>query len=147
VLVDPATAVAGRVLSFTATGLLPGEQVLATLDDGLVSVGPLPVTDQGTVAGLLELPGSLTGGNHELRVTGTTTGGLPLLTVAVRSDAGALTVPAAASSELRARPWTAAQAFALTAAAVLLVVVTATLTARRTRRRTTARLQAAVVRS
>lgn len=132
-LIDRSTAVAGRVLSFTGTGLVPGEQVLATLDDGLVSVGPLPVTDQGTVAGLLELPGSLAGGNHELRLTGTTTGGVPVLTFGVESTAGALAVASTeVSSDLPAIP---ALAAFLAAAAVLLVVVTSAVTARRTRRR------------
>jgi hypothetical protein len=127
VLIDPTTAAAGRVLSFTAVGLIAGEQVLATLDDGVASVGPLPVTDHGTVAGLLELPDTLAGGNHELRLTGTTTGGLPVLTFAIESDAGALSVtPASASTELPSGP--ALVAF-VGAAALFLVVVTVAVTA------------------
>ncbi|MFI5426251.1 hypothetical protein [Aeromicrobium sp. UC242_57] len=38
--VDRGTAVVGRVLSFTGKGFLPGEQVIATLDDGRAAVGP-----------------------------------------------------------------------------------------------------------
>ncbi|PZA19031.1 hypothetical protein DMO24_22900, partial [Modestobacter versicolor] len=133
VLIDPATAVAGRVLSFTGSGLVAGEQVLATLDDGVASVGPLLVSAQGTVAGLLELPAELPGGNHELRVTGTTTGGVPVLTFAVESDAGALSVPVAPTAS--SRPSTAALFFVAAAALVLVVVLTAAVTRRRTRAR------------
>jgi hypothetical protein len=135
--IDPTTAVAGRVLSFTGTGLVAGEQVLATLDDGLASVGPLLVSAQGTVAGLLELPSSLPGGNHELRLLGTTTGGLPTLTFAVESDAGALTVQEAAAAQ-PTRPSSAALAFFFLAALVFFVVLTAAVTRARTRRRAAA---------
>jgi hypothetical protein len=132
VLVDRSTAVAGKVLSFTGSGLVPGEQVLATLDDGLVSVGPLPVTGQGTVAGLLELPESLANGNHELRLTGTTTGGVPVLTFAVQSDAGAVEI----AEQADATPvWSPGRIFFLAGAVALLMVVTAVVTARLTRRR------------
>ncbi|MQA34460.1 hypothetical protein [Modestobacter roseus] len=136
VTIDPATAVAGRVLSFTATGLVAGEQVLATLDDGLASVGPLPVSAQGTVAGLLELPETVPGGNHELRLTGTTTGGLPTVTFSVQSDAGALSVAEVADST-PTQPAPAALAFFFLAALVFFVVLTAAVTRRRARRAVT----------
>lgn len=68
--VDSATAVVGRAMSFSARGFEPGEQVSATLDDGVVAVGPLLAGAQGEVAGILELPVDLRVGTHVLRVTG-----------------------------------------------------------------------------
>ncbi|MEV0893966.1 hypothetical protein [Promicromonospora sp. NPDC050262] len=72
--VDQATAVVGRVLSFGAQGLEPGEQVSVTLDDGLVAVGPLVAGNHGEVAGLLELPSDLRTGTHVLRLSGASSG-------------------------------------------------------------------------
>lgn len=72
--VDQATAVVGRVLSFGAQGLEPGEQVSVTLDDGLVAVGPLVAGNHGEVAGLLELPSDLRTGTHVLRLTAASSG-------------------------------------------------------------------------
>ncbi|MFE7504103.1 hypothetical protein [Promicromonospora sp. NPDC057488] len=72
--VDQATAVVGRVLSFGAQGLEPGEQVSVTLDDGLVAVGPLVAGNHGEVAGLLELPSGLRTGTHVLRLTAASSG-------------------------------------------------------------------------
>lgn len=70
VTVDRATAFVGRVLSFTATGFAPGEQVVATFDDGLAGVGPLPAGPNGEVAGVLQLPADTRAGTHVLRLTG-----------------------------------------------------------------------------
>lgn len=72
--VDQATAVVGRVLSFGAQGLEPGEQVSVTLDDGLLAVGPLVAGNHGEVAGLLELPSDLRTGTHVLRLSGASSG-------------------------------------------------------------------------
>ncbi|WP_423463637.1 hypothetical protein ACO229_02565 [Promicromonospora sp. MS192] len=72
--VDQATAVVGRVMSFGAQGLEPGEQVTVTLDDGLVAVGPLVAGNHGEVAGLIELPADLRTGTHVLRLTGASSG-------------------------------------------------------------------------
>lgn len=69
--VDRTTAVAGRVLTFTATGLTPGDQIVASLDDGLAAVGPLSVGPNGQVAGTLGLPATIGAGTHELRLSGT----------------------------------------------------------------------------
>ncbi len=68
--VDAATAVAGRVMSFTARGFQPGEQVTAALDDGLAAVGPLVAGTQGEVAAVMQLPSDLRVGTHVLRVAG-----------------------------------------------------------------------------
>lgn len=73
-VVDRETAVAGRVLSFSATGLEPGEQVTATLDDGLVAVGPLTAGPDGQLAGALQLPPDLGAGTHQLRLAGGSSG-------------------------------------------------------------------------
>lgn len=66
--VDRATAVAGRVLSFSATGLAPGEQVVVTLDDGVAAVGPLSAGSAGQLAGVLRLPPDVGVGTHQLRL-------------------------------------------------------------------------------
>ena len=71
---DQATAVVGRVMSFGAQGLEPGEQVSVTLDDGVVAVGPLVAGNHGEVAGLVELPSDLRTGTHVLRLTGASSG-------------------------------------------------------------------------
>ncbi|MDR6120358.1 hypothetical protein QE370_003542 [Aeromicrobium sp. SORGH_AS981] len=70
--VDRETAVAGHVLSFSATGLRPGEQVTATLDDGVAAVGPLTAGADGQLAGALALPADVGVGTHELRLSGGT---------------------------------------------------------------------------
>ena len=63
---------AGHVLSFSATGLRPGEQVTATLDDGVAAVGPLTAGADGQLAGALALPADVGVGTHELRLSGGT---------------------------------------------------------------------------
>ncbi|MFD6134408.1 hypothetical protein [Isoptericola sp. NPDC060257] len=84
--VDRATAVAGRVLSFAGQGFEPGEQVVATLDDGVLAVGPLGAGTHGEVAGLLELPSDLRLGTHVLRLTGASSGREPEVEVTVTRD-------------------------------------------------------------
>lgn len=113
--VDRATAVAGRVMSFAATGLTPGQQVTATLDDGVAAVGPLTVGEAGTLAGVLALPADLSGGTHTLRLTGAAR--LPSLSLAVQpADVAPATEPVAEQDEAAA-PWLPV-AFATLAAAV-----------------------------
>lgn len=68
--VDRASARPGRVLAFSATGLIPGSQVSATFDDGRVGAGPLTVGSQGQVAGMLRLPADLRTGTYRLRLVG-----------------------------------------------------------------------------
>ena len=72
--VDPDTAVLGHVLSFSATGFSPGEQVTASLDGGLAAVGPLTAGPSGEIAGVLQLPPGLEAGTHSLKVAGAASG-------------------------------------------------------------------------
>lgn len=68
--VDRASAVAGNVLAFTATGLPPGVQVTAVFDDGAAGAGPFLVGADGRLAGVLTLPATTGPGTHELRLFG-----------------------------------------------------------------------------
>jgi hypothetical protein len=68
--VDRSTAKAGRVLSFDAIGLTPGDQVVASFDDGVAAVGPLNVGPNGQVAGVVQLPTTTGAGTHTLRLVG-----------------------------------------------------------------------------
>lgn len=83
--VDRASARPGRVLAFSATGLIPGSQVSATFDDGRVGAGPLTVGSQGQVAGLLRLPADLKTGTYQLRLVGS--GDLPAVRFGVMASA------------------------------------------------------------
>lgn len=71
-----ATVDAGTSIAFTGQGFTPGEQVVATLDNGLVSVGPLAAGAQGEVAGVLPVPRDVRGGTHLVRLTGAASGGV-----------------------------------------------------------------------
>ena len=68
--VDRTAALPGRIMAFTAVGLVPGELVVATLDDGLAAAGPIAVGTNGQVAGALELPLDLEPGTHTLKLSG-----------------------------------------------------------------------------
>ena len=68
--VDRTTAVVGRVMTFTARGFTPGEQVIGALGAGLAGVGPLVAGAQGEVAGALQLPSDLRAGTHVFTMTG-----------------------------------------------------------------------------
>jgi hypothetical protein len=94
ITVDRATAVAGRALTFTATGFRPGEQVVASLDDGIAAVGPLSAGASGEVAGVLQLPLATTSGTHVLKVTGAASGSVPTESFAVTAPAGTHAVAA-----------------------------------------------------
>ncbi|MCL2803352.1 MAG: hypothetical protein FWD29_05300 [Micrococcales bacterium] len=95
--VDPTTAVAGHALGFTARGFLPGEQVIAVFDDGLVTVGPLTAGRYGEVAGTVPLDPDLRVGSHVLRLEGASSGAKPEAEVTVRRD------PALVSAEEAAK--------------------------------------------
>jgi hypothetical protein len=99
VSVDHATAVVGHVLSFTATGLSPGEQATASLDDGLAAVGPLTAGPSGEIAGVLQLPAGTQPGTHVLEVTGAASGAHPSVNFPIAagtSDPAATAAPVAA---------------------------------------------------
>lgn len=68
--VDHTSAYVGRAMSFTATGLTPGEQFTVVLDDGLAAVGPFMVGSDGTASGVVSIPASAGAGTHELRLFG-----------------------------------------------------------------------------
>lgn len=91
------TVDAGTSIAFTGQGFAPGEQVVATLDNGLVSVGPLAAGAQGEVAGVLPVPRDVRGGTHLVTLTGAASGGVAESEVTiVVADVRA---PAAAGSE------------------------------------------------
>ncbi|GAA4696233.1 hypothetical protein [Nocardioides nanhaiensis] len=69
-VVDRASASAGNALAFAATGLPPGTQVSAVLDDGAAAAGPFVVGADGGLAGVLTLPPDLGPGTSELRLFG-----------------------------------------------------------------------------
>lgn len=118
--VDRASAVPGRVLTFSATGLRPGDQVVATLDDGAAAVGPLTVGPNGQVAGALTLPRDLGPGTHVLKLSGTP--GAPSISFAVQplADDGP--------------PWVAIGAAAGAALLLLAAIVFATVVLTRRRK-------------
>ena len=68
--IDRASAGAGKVLAFTASGLPPGRQVTAVFDDGAAGVGPLTVGADGRLAALITLPLETGPGTHQLRLVG-----------------------------------------------------------------------------
>ncbi|GAB2885735.1 hypothetical protein [Nocardioides pacificus] len=68
--IDRDSARAGHVLAFSASNLVPGEQVSVVLDDGLAASGPFVVGDTGQLAGVVSLPADLGAGTHELRLFG-----------------------------------------------------------------------------
>lgn len=105
--VDRASARPGRVLAFSAEGLVPGSQVSATFDSGRAAVGPLVVGAAGQVAGVLRLPSDLSTGTYELRIIGGPE--------AVAVSFGVVAPPAARTEIDRA-----AAGFAVAAAGVLL---------------------------
>lgn len=68
--VDRASATAGHVLPFAATGLPPRAQVSAVLDDGVAAAGPFLVGDDGRLSGVITIPADTDPGTHELRLFG-----------------------------------------------------------------------------
>ncbi|MFS3128244.1 hypothetical protein ACLM5J_07540 [Nocardioides sp. Bht2] len=68
--VDRTSAVAGRVLPFTVTGLVSGQQITVVFADGRAAAGPFLVGETGQLAGVITLPAELPAGTYELRVFG-----------------------------------------------------------------------------
>lgn len=118
--VDRGAAKPGRVLAFSATGLVAGSQVSATFADGRAGVGPLTVGANGQLAGLLRLPADLTNGTYELRLVGD--GDLPSVRFAVVASSRETTED---------RDWVPVVFTAGGAAALLAAIAFAVLTRRR----------------
>lgn len=129
VTVDRDTAVLGHVLSFTATGFQPGEQVIASLDDGLAAIGPLSAGPGGEVAGVLQLPRGLEPGTHSLEVTGAASGLHPSANFPISAGT---TTPSAPVAGRQDRPWAA---YAYLGGALLVLAGVLALALRRRRRR------------
>lgn len=128
--VDRASARAGHVLAFTASGLSAGAQVSAVLDDGVAGAGPFVVGSDGTVGGVLTLPVDVAGGTHELRLFGAEEA--PSVRFAITAAEPSTATPAAATADSADRAGVLALA---SAALVLLVVIVRLLVLRRGGRR------------
>lgn len=129
--VDQSTAMVGRVLAFAGQGFLPGEQVVAVLDDGTAAVGPLQAGASGEVAGVLQLPPDVAVGTHTLRLSGAASAQAPEIAFTVRADPVAV-----AAAEAQAVEPTPTWVFALagTSALLLLALLVSSVTAGRRRR-------------
>jgi hypothetical protein len=90
-----ASAVAGNALSFTGQGFAAGEQVVATLDNGVAAVGPLTAGASGEVAGVLPLPIDLRGGTHLLVLSGAASGSTAQTEVSITADLSTAATPVA----------------------------------------------------
>ncbi|MFT4083349.1 MAG: hypothetical protein QM638_12255 [Nocardioides sp.] len=130
--VDRSTAVLGRVMSFSGVGFTPGEQVVASFDDGLAAVGPLTAGPDGEIAGVLQLPADLEAGTHTLKLTGAASGARPHVNFAVTAPTDEAVTATAGTSEQRHWP---AYAFAAGGVAVLVAALLFALVAARRRRR------------
>ncbi|WP_282944899.1 hypothetical protein [Cellulomonas endometrii] len=138
--VDQATAVQGRAMTFAAQGFEPGEQVVATLDSGVVSVGPLTAGAHGEVAGILQLPADLRVGTHVLTLTGAQSGQVPQVEVTVTRDpaeatAADLVAAATPDDDAVLLGLDAAETAVAAAGALLLLVVLASFVTAQRRRR------------
>ncbi|MDP2774897.1 MAG: hypothetical protein Q8O61_15195 [Nocardioides sp.] len=130
--VDRASAKAGHVLAFSASGLTAGAQVSAVLDDGVAGAGPFVVGSDGTVGGVLTLPADVEGGTPELRLFGAVDA--PSVRFAI--TAAETAAPAAAAAPAASDDGDRAGVLALAGSAlVLLVVVVRLLVLRRGGRR------------
>lgn len=135
IVIDLDTAVAGRVLSFTSDTFDAGEQVIATLDDGISAAGPFMVGQDGLMAGLLDLPVDLSAGTHTLRLTGASTQRELETTFPVKASDDAVPVAAETGSTPE---WLPYLFLSLTAGVFLLTLVFAIVRIRRSRRTTDA---------
>jgi hypothetical protein len=122
--VDQATAVLGRAMSFTGQGFLPGEQVVGSVDDGRLAVGPLAAGPHGEVAGFVELPADLRTGTHVLELRGAASGAAPQAQFTATKDPALVSAQEAAEAAADAAPtgptW---QEVAVGVAALVLVAV------------------------
>ena len=128
------SAIAGNVLSFTGQGFSAGEQVVATLDDGVAAVGPLTAGPSGEVAGVLQLPADLRAGTHLLSLNGAASASLAETEVAVAANPNS-TVAATPEAAQPVWPYFALGLAILIAVVLLLLsLVTALVRGARTRR-------------
>lgn len=130
-----ASAVAGNALTFTGQGFGASEQVVATLDDGVVAVGPLTAGLTGEVAGVLPLPADLRAGTHLLTLVGAASGSTAEAEVTVAAAAALpAAIPAATSPEVP--PWLyVVMAVAILIALILVLTSLVTFIVRVTKRR------------
>ncbi|MFY0408763.1 hypothetical protein [Solicola sp. PLA-1-18] len=139
--IDQATAVEGRVLTFTGRGFRAGEQVVATLDDGIASVGPLTAGQSGEVAGVLQMPATTLAGSHLLRLTAPASGASPVLAFDVAAAPVAATTDD--NAEAAATPAGTVRARWFLALSVLVLLITTAVSLwRLSRRRRIARVEA-----
>ena len=117
--VDRASATAGNVLAFAASGLPAGSQVSAILDDGAAGAGPFLVGADGRLSGVVTIPAETEAGTHELRLFGVDDA--PAVSFAITAAPAAVTDAAPVVEE----PETdrAGLVFAAGSAAVLLAVL------------------------
>ncbi|MDY0912840.1 hypothetical protein [Rathayibacter festucae] len=132
------SAVAGNALAFTGQGFAASEQVVATLDDGVVAVGPLTAGTSGEVAGVLPLPGDLRAGTHLLTLTGAASGSVATSELTVTGSAAAAVPSAAPEPEVPVWLYLAVGIALLVAAGLVLasVIVAIVRSVRRRRLRT-----------
>ena len=130
--VDRASARAGNVLAFAASGLAAGSQVSAVLDDGAAGAGPFLVGADGGVAGVLTIPEETEAGTHELRLFGVADP--PSVSFAVTA-AQPEAAPVAAATDSDEGPDRWAVGFAIASAVVLLLALLRLVRTRRGARR------------
>lgn len=130
---DQLSVVRGRVLSFTARGFAPGEQVVGTLTGGQAGVGPLTAGPYGEVAGVLAVPAALVPGTTTLTLTGAASGQVATLDVSVIEDPAVAAALANAADE-DSRPSVTTWVLVGVAVLLLALVAVGALTARRRRR-------------
>ena len=123
---------AGTSVAFTGQGFTPGEQVVATLDNGLVSVGPLLAGASGEVAGVMPVPRDVRGGTHLVTLTGAASEREAQAELRIILDAPALAEAPAAGPEIPM--WIFVALLVSIALALALVIVSAVVSIRRVMR-------------
>lgn len=139
--IDQKTAVAGRALVFAGQGFQPGEQLTLTLDDGVLSLGPLTAGVNGELAGTLQLPSDTRVGTHLLRANAAGSGQVIEVEFTVTADSAAVTAAdliAADAADEEGRwfwsEWASADRAVAGAGLLLLVTVVVCLVTARRRR-------------
>lgn len=131
---------AGASIVFTGQGFIPGEQVVAALDDGVTAIGPLTAGARGEVAGALPVPRDARSGTHLVTLTGAASGAVAQSEVMVEADP----LAAAAIEEGQQVPqWVVLVVLAAIVIALVLVVASVITSLRRAAARRAARKAAA----